>query len=61
MATTTRAAPPSCPASFRDLDDRAVGIAEQRWCNPGVGGGRQTKSQCGAKKDRPHHARFSVR
>lgn len=55
MATTSRAAPKSRPASFRNLDDQTVGIADQSGGDPGAGGSRKTKSQCGAQNDCPHH------
>jgi len=44
MATATRAAPESRPASFRNLDDCTVDFAERRRGDPGVGGGHKTKA-----------------
>jgi hypothetical protein len=60
MASTSGASPPSRAASFRNRDDRAVGMAERRGGDPGAGGGRKTKSQGGRQKDRLHHVRVSL-
>jgi len=60
MANSAGAAPPSRPASFGNLDDEAIGIADRSGGDPCAGGGRKTNSQRGAQNDRPCHLRCSL-
>ena len=55
MAMAARATPPARPASFGDVRDSAVGLADRSRHDGGAGGRRETESQCGAQEDRLHH------
>jgi hypothetical protein len=54
MATTTRAAPPSWPTSFRNRNHHAVGLAAQHGCDRCTPRGRKTKGQRGSQICRSH-------
>jgi hypothetical protein len=59
MATTSRAAPPSRPASFCDLDDSVINIRDRCGFHCSTRRARKTKDQRCTQTDYPRlHARF---
>src|ERR1700740_2662385 len=55
MALAARAAPPTGPAAFGNLDDRAVGNSQRCRCHSSTGETGKTKCQGGADKHGPNH------